>query len=122
MLNTNRPMRTVPRKIEVFKAKEELNIEKQTTPIETSVTAREIFKHENDYEEYLEMLKTDLATLKAKYNEVLNSLEEELPRKISDKEEDVDKHDSQSMSLSKPGKSKFLKFDLNGIRSFIKVV
>ena len=80
------PNRTVPRKIEVFEAKEELNIEKQTTPIETSVTAREIFKHENDYEEYLEMLKPDLATLKAKYIEVLNSLEEELPREISDKE------------------------------------
>ena len=34
-----------------------MNIEKQTTPIETSVAARDIFEHENDYKEYLEKLK-----------------------------------------------------------------
>ena len=65
-------MRTDPRKREVFAMKEEQNIDKQTTSIETSVTAREIFKYENDYEEYLEMLKTELANLKTKYQKVLN--------------------------------------------------
>ena len=68
------------------------------------------------------MLKTDLATLKARYNEVLNSNQEELPRKISDKKKDVEKHNPQTPTVSKPGKSVFLKFDLNDIRSFIKVV
>ena len=70
--------------MKVFEIKEQLNIEKQATPIKTSVTAREIVKHENDYKEYLKMLKKDLATLEAKYNEVLDSLEEEFPRKQRD--------------------------------------
>jgi hypothetical protein len=86
ILNTNGPRRTDPRKREVFAVKEEQNIDKQTTPIETSVTAREVFKHENDYEEYLEMLKTELANLKTKYQKVLNLPQEKQPRKISDKE------------------------------------
>jgi hypothetical protein len=53
--------------MKVFEIKEELNIEKQSTPIKTSVTAREIFNHEKEYEEYLEMLKKGLATLEEKY-------------------------------------------------------
>ena len=107
--------------MKVFEIKEQLNIEK------TSVTDREIFKHENDYKDRLKMLKKDLATLDAKYNEVLDSLEEEFPRKqedfkIFDRKENVYKDDSQSPTVKEPGKAKFLKSDLNDIRSFIKVI
>ena len=52
--------------MKVFEIKEQLNIEKQATPIKTSVTAREIFKNEIDYKEYLKIMKKDLATLEAK--------------------------------------------------------
>ena len=60
-------------------------------------------------------------------NEVLDSLEEEFPRKqedfnIFDRKENVYKDDSQSPNVNEPGKAKFLKFDLNYIRSFIKVI
>ena len=53
-LNTNEPVR-------VFELKEEQNIDKQTTPIET----RDLFEHENDYKEYLEKLKINLETKKS---------------------------------------------------------
>ena len=71
------------------------------------------------------MLKKELATLEAEFNKVLNSLEEEFPRKQRDSkifDEDVYKHYSESPTVNEPGKAKFLKFDLNHIRSFIQVV
>ena len=45
----------------VFELKEEQNIDKQTTPIETG----DLFEHENDYKEYLEKLKINLETKKS---------------------------------------------------------
>ena len=50
-LDKNKHVGTNPRKMKVFEIKEQLNIEK------TSVTDREIFKHENDYKDRLKMLK-----------------------------------------------------------------
>jgi hypothetical protein len=57
MLDTNKLGKKDPRKTKVFETKEELNNEKQTTPIETSVTAREIFQREDEYEECLAILR-----------------------------------------------------------------
>ena len=81
MLHTIEPVGTDTRRMNVLKMKEN---QKQSIPIEISVAARDVFKHEDDYKEYLTMLKMELENLKAKYNKVLHSLEEEFPREQRD--------------------------------------
>ena len=100
MLHTNEPVRTDPRRMSVLEIKEN---QKQTTPIEISVAARDVFKQEDDYKEYLTLLKMELGTLKAKYNKVLHSLEEEFPREQRDDmiidEEDEEHHLRHQLSM-----------------------